>query len=597
MTEVSSMKKCLVLSACLVCLSACSTNFLKASSPFPHEAGLKAVPDVMMSRLPTDNETIRGGRDFNDKAAKQQVQGEVFRKASQPWIGAKAIPVREGERLPDAFYEKIIFNHSEIDASWTLDVFANRLSRMTKMPVRIAPDCHTSLREKKELQDSTDLAVEVDEILPENDVSPVVNETETEPVKQKSATKSVVRLAENAQQKIMFSPALLKWNGSLKGFLTHVADRLDLNWTYQDGGIYFSRYVVESFEVAQFPFDSTYRISSGAAASGGRGAAAAKTGTQATPTMEMKFSEEGNMVYFNSTIKILRSMIASAPGSELYVSDATGKVVVKSSRVILSQIRDFLRAENSSMLRQVVIQVDIYSINTNDSNQFAVNWSSVYQKLFSGLNGNLVMQKTAVDVSDVSMASFQLSKGSSIPATVVIESLRSQGFSVQHRPVSLIAMNRQWARKSRLAVTNYLAETTPAQGGGLSGAGVGVPGLKQSSLVVGDQLAMMPFILENNTVLLKFGFSLSDLVSLEKVETGSGETRQSLQTPVTTSVSDQFTVAIKPGELMAITGLSKNNTSGKRNTLGDGAPLFFGGSEKNSSDKEQLLVLMRVVLL
>jgi hypothetical protein len=221
----------------------------------------------------------------------------------------------------------------------------------------------------------------------------------------------------------------------------------------------------------------------------------------------------------------------------------------------------------------------------------------VYQKIFSGVNGSLVSNKTAVDVGDVSMASFQLSKGSTIPATVVIESLRSEGFSVQHRPVSLIAMNRQWARKSRLAVTNYLAETTPAQGGSGVGGGVGVPGLKQSSLVVGDQLAMMPFILENNTVLLKFGFSLSDLVSLEKIETGSGETRQSLQTPRTTSVSDQFTVAIKPGELMAITGLSKNNITAKRNTLADDIPLIFGGSEKNSNDKEQLLVLMRVVLM
>ncbi|MCE2679889.1 MAG: hypothetical protein LW629_05445 [Burkholderiales bacterium] len=596
MTVALRAKQSVLILTCLIIVSACSTKYLKPTSSYTKEAGLSGPSGLLMERLPTENENIRGGREFNEIAAKEQSKGEVFRKAKQPWIGAKAIPVREGERLPDVFYEKIVFNHSDIDASWTLDILANRLSKLTKMPVRILPDAYTSLREKMGQQDSSDVATEVNETPPE--MAAVADEEDAPEVsKSKPQTRSVAKLTENAQQKIVFAPALLKWNGSLKGFLTHISDRLDLNWTYQDGGIVFSRYVVETFEVAQFPFESAYKISSGATSSSGKGASAAKSGTQATPSLEMKFSEEGNLEYFDSTIKILRSMIASAPGSELYISDATGKVVVKSSRFILSQIRDFLRAENASMMRQVVIQVDIYSININDSKQFSVNWSSVYQKIFSGVNGSLVSNKTAVDVGDVSMASFQLSKGSTIPATVVIESLRSEGFSVQHRPVSLIAMNRQWARKSRLAVTNYLAETTPAQGGSGVGGGVGVPGLKQSSLVVGDQLAMMPFILENNTVLLKFGFSLSDLVSLEKIETGSGETRQSLQTPRTTSVSDQFTVAIKPGELMAITGLSKNNITAKRNTLADDIPLIFGGSEKNSNDKEQLLVLMRVVLM
>jgi type IVB pilus formation R64 PilN family outer membrane protein len=470
MTVALHLKQGLLIVSCLIGISACSTKYFKPTSSYSKETGMGGASNLMMDRLPADNENIRGGRDFNEKAAKEQAKGEVFRKATQPWIGAKAIPVREGERLPDAFYEKIVFNHSDIDASWTLDILANRLSKMTKMPVRISPDAYTSLREKMGQQDNTDVATEVNETPPE--VAPVLEDDDApEVAKPKVEARSMVKLTENAQQKITFAPALLKWNGSLKGFLTHISDRLDLNWTYQDGGIVFSRYVVETFEVAQFPFDSAYKISSGATGGAGKGGAASKSGAQATPSLEMKFSEEGNLVYFNSTIKILRSMIASAPGSELFISDATGKVVVKSSRFILSQIRDFLRTENASMMRQVVIQVDIYSINTNDSNQFSVDLSSAYQKIFSGLNGGFTSTQSVVDANVPSMTSFQLSKGSTVPATVVIESLRSEGFSVQHRPVSLVAMNRQWARKSRLAVTNYLSETTPAAG--VAGVGCG----------------------------------------------------------------------------------------------------------------------------
>ena len=107
----------------------------------------------------------------------------------------------------------------------------------------------------------------------------------------------------------------------------------------------------------------------------------------------------------------------------------------------------------------------------------------------------------------------------------------------------------------------------------------------------------MPFILDNNTIMLKMGISLSDLTSLLEITTGSGETLQRVQTPNTSSISDQYTIALRPGEVMAITGLSRDVSGFTERKLTEQAPLLAGGSRNLSTMRENFIVLVRAVVL
>lgn len=107
----------------------------------------------------------------------------------------------------------------------------------------------------------------------------------------------------------------------------------------------------------------------------------------------------------------------------------------------------------------------------------------------------------------------------------------------------------------------------------------------------------MPFILENNTVMLKMGVSLSDLLDLFEVTTGSGETLQRVQTPNTSSISDQYTVALRPGEVMAVTGLSRDVAMNDQRRLASGISMLLGGSRTASNSRENFIVFIRAVIL
>ena len=168
--------------------------------------------------------------------------------------------------------------------------------------------------------------------------------------------------------------------------------------------------------------------------------------------------------------------------------------------------------------------------------------------------------------------------------------------STQHREVSLLALNRTWDRKSSLGGRAYVSATLP--GAASTIGGIGAPGLVTSTVTTGDRYLAQPFILDNNTVVLKFGIGLSSPeVNLVNFASGTGTSQQTVQTPETTAVNDQATVALKAGQILVITGLSRLVANDDRRTLTEGAPVGLGGSRTQSRMREEFVIFVRPTIL
>jgi len=103
--------------------------------------------------------------------------------------------------------------------------------------------------------------------------------------------------------------------------------------------------------------------------------------------------------------------------------------------------------------------------------------------------------------------------------------------------------------------------------------------------------------MDNNTVVLKFGIGLSSLVQIATFESGEGDTAQRVQIPEINSVIDQSTVALKAGQLLVITGLSRVVTTGDTRKLDEDAPLLAGGSRKMQRQREDFVIFVRPTIL
>lgn len=551
-----------ILLACLsasIFLHGCSTPPVVQQSNEKISAA-EQKRDAVVAPLDGDS-NVRGGAASANRLAQNQKKPEVLKQASRSWVGSVMVPVNADDKLPATFSTEYVMNFADGKSSLPLPVIAARLSQIVGMPVRIQQDVYTS----SEVPSAS---------------TPVAGKVGGQAV---SAIKPSTLNAAN-----------MNWSGSLSGFLDNLTDQLGLSWEYRDGSIVIMRFTTETYEIATFPNGYKYNINSGSSGS--------TSGEGVTTTSQLNVTEEGLLDGLKSIVEVVKKMIESVPGSEVLIAEGSGRMVVKTSRDVQSSVREFIRAENANMLRQVQVQLDIYSVSTSNADEFGVDWTAFYRSIAGnyGIDVGSPSSLTGIDAGSVS--AIILPGGTSANArrfansTAVINALNEIGDNVQHRPISLVALNRQWARKARLNTTGYLSETKPSISSGLGG-GSGVPGLTTSSITTGDQYAVMPFILENNTVMLKMGLSLSDLLDLFEVTTGSGETLQRVQTPNTSSISDQYTVALRPGDVMAVTGLSRDvSTSGQR-TLASGISMLFGGSRAASNTRENFVVFIRAVIL
>lgn len=543
-----------------------------------------------------------------DQLAAQQRAMPTLRRSTAAWIGSRQVPVTQDEFLPEVFKEPRTLNFADAGSAVPIAVVAARLTRLTGVPVRVAPDVY-QVPTSKTAQAAPSPVAQPLTATPAGIPMPTAGAGPLPPgavaaspaqtvVKGKDALKNDPNAASSAAA-VTVNAVEMRWQGSLQGYLNHLTDRLGLAWEYRDGAIVIMRFVSEVHEIAAFSGQVNSTFTSGGTTSGSGGGSNAST----TATAQLDIKETGQQDIVSSIERAVTEMISSVPGSSLTRTDGSGRVLVKTSREMQAQVRDFIASENAAMRRQAQIQFDVYSVRTSQSDEAGIDWNVLYRALSKDYN--LVIGSPATLTGTTSgQVAFNLltaAQGNTTDtgqrfggSNAFVNALAQMGNNVQHRPISLLALNRAWARTSELRTKGYLSETTP---GPATTTGAGAPGLKTSSVTTGDSYAVMPQILQDNTVLLRFGMSLSDLIGLFDVTVGIGITFQKVQTPEVSAVNQQGTVIIKPGELMVITGLSRIVSSSDRRTLTEDLPVLAGGSRTRQEQREHFVIVVRPVLL
>ncbi len=554
-----------------------------------HALGLAGTASLHAERTLAEQDGLAAGSQVDaDRRAAEQSAKPVLRRARSAWVGSVSIPMGSDERLPSIFTEpvKLNFDDAATGGKVSLRTMADRITAVTGVAVRLKADVFTGA---------------------EGAPRPVASSPPPQPSLSASHGDTVAMPATSPAlpRDTSVNAVAMRWSGSLQGYLDLVTDQLSLSWEYRDGVVVIERLRTEFFEIAALESETDYHLGlSGAdqanATSSGNGGG----GTNSSASSSNEVSEHGKSNVIGSLLAAIGQIIKDVPGSSVVRSEGSGRIAVTSSRETLSKVRDFVRSENDSLLRQAQVQFDIYSVTRNESDERGIDWNAVLSALGGAYTGSFASPATLASSTAANIGFAVLTptqSGVSTPITrrfggsdALLKLLSEYGVSTQHREVSLLALNRTWDRKSSLGGRAYVSATIP---GASSTTGVGAPGLVTSTVTTGDRYLAQPFILDNNTVLLKFGIGLSSLVELANFTSGTGATQQTVQTPETTAINDQATVALKAGQILVITGLSRLVSSEDRRTLTDGAPIGLGGSKTQSRMREEFVIFVRPTIL
>jgi type IVB pilus formation R64 PilN family outer membrane protein len=576
-------------------LNGCAVPGLSSRVARDHAEGRQAVSPVVNVRPVPDRSApeLPGGAADADRRAGEQSRQVVLRRASRPWVASVSVPMGSNEKLPSVFQEpvKLNFDDAASGGKVGLRTVAERLTSVTGVPVRVKPDVFGG-----------EVAAPGGAVRAMAPVSPSPHSAQPEGAlpRQGAPARAPVTPRETSVNAIG-----MRWNGSLEGFLNHVTDLTNLSWEYREGVIVIERFRTEFFEVASLDGETSYAMglnSSDQGSTGTSGGSGASSSGLSTNNANADVSEKGRAAAMATILSSIQQLIGGTPGSAVVRSDGSGRLAVTATRDAMAKVRDFLRAENESMLRQAQIQFDIYSIRRDESNEQGIEWDLILESIGRAMQMGVSSPATLTG-SATGQVNFAILSGPNPPnklarvmgdSSAVLKLLSQYGNSTQHRPVSLLTLNRQWARKASLGSKAYVSETVP---GAASSYGAGAPGLKTATVTTGDRYLAQPYIMDNNTVVLKFGVGLSSLVQIANFTSGSGVTQQTVQTPEISNLIDQSTVALKAGQLLVITGLSRIVTLDDTRTLTEGAPLLAGGSRKLARQREDFVIFVRPTIL
>lgn len=602
---IHSSFKLAASSAVLALLGGCASPGLQQIVEASTKAMRPALDAGTPKAMPITGDRLLGSAAMAEELAKQQLAAPVARRATKPWYGARMVAVNSDELLPPVFAERYTFDFDDRNSGGRvpLEVVAERIYRITGVPVRISADVHTRLGPAGASAPAPAMALPA--------AGSVANRTNAIPLAGAGSFGAGANATAN-QGADLSRPMLpvtdlsaieMRWRErDMTSFLNTVTDRLGLGWSYRDGVVMIHRFTSETFELAAFSGHQDFAMTISGSSAGAAGGSGGASGSSAS---QLQVNESGKMEAVASFVKSLTTMLASVPGSTVTLNEGTARLTVTTTKDAMRQVRSVVRQELESMSRQVMIQIDIYSVSNTISNESGVNMAVLFQNLqktlgvaFTGPASSVSSQAGGIAMNILSVANGGNPSNALVQklgdSSLVIQALHQNGMSVQHQPLTMIALNRHWARKTNLRQTGYLSETTPST---VAGAGSGAPGLKTSTITTGDRFIIQPAILDNGGVMLKFGVSLTNLLGLFDVVAGAGPTLQKVQTPEVSGTDDQSTVMLKAGEVMVLTGLSRYKSNRDGRSLAEGVTSMLGGSSKLESIREDFVIFVRPVLL
>lgn len=441
---------------------------------------------------------------------------------STAFLGSKPVPLAYEATLPAMFRDRAV----SFPAGLKLSQIASQISLAARLPVRLSPDvfiARSALVPGASGQ-SGKVAVSGNSLPQEDPVYP------------------------------------LAYSGELGGYLRAVTDGLGLDYQFDGTTISISRFVTRTFTLSATPgtrhFDS--ELSKGTSTTTGAQGGNAGVGPSNTGAFVASSSvkQTGDM-NFMASIKASLDSLKSPLGS-VTVNDQTRLVMVHDTRENVDRMAQLLKRENSILTRQVAIRVRRMQIEIDDSSQAGANLNLVYNRIQEGLTRYAVTVASVPTAATAAGSSIGLSilrKDAPLTGTnTVLAGLNQFGKTVEDRTDTKMTLNGVPVAVGEFESQGYLAQTTPAAGGLLSGGTGGIPGLTPGSVTTGNFLNLMPWVNDNNQIMLSMWIDDSRLKSLRRESSGKGDMEQSIQLPNVVGSKGDQTVALADGQTIVLYG-------------------------------------------
>ncbi|EOX8380467.1 PilN family type IVB pilus formation outer membrane protein [Salmonella enterica] len=377
------------------------------------------------------------------------------------------------------------------------------------------------------------------------------------------------------------------WKGALDGFLDNITTRLGLSWRYEEGRIVIYYLDTRNFPVlfmdSQAGFTSKTvsgtTSSTGSSGGGSSGGISGDNNTSQSTDMAIKSNLYGDV---SATVK---AMLTPGVGR---MNLSAGVLTVTDTSRVLSQIGRYIDDRNRELNRQVVLNVQIYSVESRRSDQLGIDWDAVLS--LGSVKATFTNAFTNANDA-IASGGAMIVDGKGAGTKALVKALSEQGNVSVATQSSSLTTNLSAVPIQVALQQDYISDVTSEQ---TANVGSSVSSTR-STITTGFNMTVLPYLMPaSSSMQLQFSINMSDDPTMRTVPQGEKSSVELMKTRLKTFTQR---VNMKSGQTLILSGYEQlNNTADHQ---GVGSPRFFGlgGGSSGTKNRTQLVMFVTPIIL
>lgn len=498
--------------------------------------------------------------------AKQQMQklttpSSVLREASRQWVNP--IPIIDRTAIKKATPPCTITINRQ--GSLSLHDVSERITRVCRIPVTITPDALTILSGV-----SSGQTQQIKGNIPPPDVNNMM------PLATIGMTSSSASGTVNTGANLNG----LYWNGKLAGLLDTIASRLGLSWRYEAGQIVIYALETRSFTLNFMDSQTDYqsRVVSGTSSKAGNSGGQSGNSLSGDATTSQSTSTTIKSSLYADLQGAVKSMLTPGIG-RMFLS--AGNLTVTDIPRVLDTVERFVAERNQTLDRQVVLNVEVLSVEKKQKDQLGLDWNAVFN---NGRLGLSLSQAFGGAAGNIMTGGFSVVNGRLEGSKGFLKALAEQARVSVVTQQSNTTTNLSPVAMQVAEQEDYVAQVTTQ-----STANVGTAtAIQPATITTGFYINLLPNIMpDGQHLLLQFAINLSEPPTRRTFTSGESSV-ELLNTQLKTFTQR---VKMKTGQTLILSGFQQASRKGSKQ--GVGQPWFFGlGGGQQAEDSDRMLVVL-----
>ena len=377
---------------------------------------------------------------------------------------------------------------------------------------------------------------------------------------------------------------LVSYQGPLSGLLDEIGSRFGVWWKYDKKEIYFYKNITRTFVLYSLPSEPSMNVTVGGSSSGS-GASNSLTMTNAA-----------KLEFWKNIENSIKSMIDSS--SQISMDSSNGTVAVTANPNDIKKVARFINEQNARLSRQVAISVKVLQVNVDDNDNLNLDISAIFKDPAGGSFGLSGIAGAADATDNLTMSLVP----SNVSIDAAIQALSKQTTTTLVTSGTVTTLNNKPAPIQVVKKQNYISEITKTNSGGDSN--YYDISTETEEIETGFTMNVLPRILEHGRIMLMFNLTLSDLLSLDKVNLDDGSTSedgasggQYIQNPVIESRGFSQEVAMTSGQSLVLTGYERVENTTEKSGIGSATNSLLGGGANAEKTRSILVIILTPVVL